>query len=141
MVSTSLSSSNFKSTTASNIRKPTKISAGAVAKDGMEVNNGENKVARRNNKPVVSAVRPVRPPTATPAEDSTKVVVVEVPNNAPAEVATASDNSTGLMRGRRPFSSNIFAFVATPITVPKVSKMSTNRNAKIITINSAILVN
>ena len=68
IASVRFSSVNLSSTTASNIKNPTKISAGAVAKDGMDVNNGENKVARRNNTPVVRAVRPVRPPTATPAE-------------------------------------------------------------------------
>ena len=93
-------SENFSSVMPSNIRKPTKIRAGAVAKEGMEVNRGENRVAHRKRTPVVMAVRPVRPPTATPAEDSTKVVVVEVPSTAPAEVATASAIRAGLIRGR-----------------------------------------
>ena len=95
IVSARLSPSKVRSVTVSNIKNPTKINAGAVAKDGMEVNNGENKVASRNKTPVVHAVSPVRPPTATPEEDSTKVVVVEVPRIAPAEVAMASDNNAG----------------------------------------------
>ena len=124
----------MRSVTVSNIKNPTKINAGAVAKDGMEVNNGENKVASRNKTPVVHAVSPVRPPTATPEEDSTKVVVVEVPRIAPAEVAMASDNNAGLIFGSFPFSSSIFAFVLTPINVPNVSNKSTNRKENTITI-------
>ena len=76
------------------------MSAGAVAKEGIAVNKGENSVANKNNTPVVSAVRPVRPPTATPAEDSTNVVTVDVPSTAPADVAIASDNNAGLIPGR-----------------------------------------
>ena len=100
IASVKVSSVNFSSTTDSNIRNPTKISAGAVANEGIDVNSGENKVASRNSTPDVNAVRPVRPPTATPADDSTKVVVVEVPKTAPADVAIASDNKAGLILGR-----------------------------------------
>ena len=88
---------------------------------------------RRKSKAVVKAVRPVFPPAATPAEDSTNVVVVEVPRTAPEEVAIASARSAGRIFGSLPSSSSISAFVATPIRVPSVSKRSTNRNEKIIT--------
>ena len=81
----------------------------------------------RNSRPVVSAVRPVRPPTATPEADSTNVVMVEVPITAPTVVPMASAMSAGLMPGRRPSSSSISALVATPMSVPRVSKISTNR--------------
>ena len=50
---------------------PTKIRAGVVAKLGIAVNNGESTMAIRKSTPVVSDVRPVRPPAATPALDST----------------------------------------------------------------------
>lgn len=40
-------------------------------------------------------IKPVRPPSATPAEDSTNVVVVDVPKIAPADVAIASDIRAG----------------------------------------------
>ena len=66
----------------------------------MDVKSGENNVARRNKTPVVSAVRPVRPPAATPAEDSTNVVTVDVPSTAPALVAIASEISAGFTFGR-----------------------------------------
>ena len=120
------------------MRNPTKISAGAVAKEGIDVNKGANNVANKNNTPVVTAVRPVRPPTATPAEDSTNVVVVDVPSTAPAEVAMASESKAGLILGRCPFSSNIFAFVDTPINVPSVSNKSTNKKENTTTIKLKI---
>ena len=62
-----------------NIKKPTRISAGAVAKDGMAIKSGASSVDARNKIADTRAVRPVRPPAATPAADSTKVVMVEVP--------------------------------------------------------------
>ena len=112
-----------------NIKKPTIINAGAVANEGIVINNGEKIIATKNNTPVTTAVRPVLPPSATPADDSTNVVVVDVPRIAPADVAIASDKSAGLIPGHLPFSSNIFAFVLTPIIVPSVSNKSTKRNA------------
>lgn len=54
-----------------NIRKPTIINAGAVANDGIAVNMGAKSIDTRNKTAVVSAVRPVLPPDATPADDST----------------------------------------------------------------------
>ena len=68
----------------SNIRNPTITSAGAVANDGIAVNNGANSVDSRNRPPVTNAVRPVLPPAATPEADSINVVVVDVPSTAPA---------------------------------------------------------
>ena len=66
------------------------MSAGAVAKAGMARKMGAKRMESRKRAAAVSAVRPVRPPAVTPAADSTKVVVVEVPKTAPAEVAMAS---------------------------------------------------
>ena len=71
---------------------------------------------------------PVRAPAPTPAELSTNVVVVEVPNTAPAVVAIASASSAGLILGSFSSSSSIPALEDTPISVPIVSKISTNRN-------------
>ena len=122
------------------IRKPTKISAGAVANEGIATNIGASNVERRKSTAVVIAVRPVLPPALTPEADSTKVVIVDVPKMAPAVVAMASDNNTGLIFSSLPFSSSIFAFEATPIIVPNVSKISTKRNANTITIRSMMLM-
>ena len=53
------------------IKTPTMIKAGAVTYDVTTVNNGEKNIPKMNNTPVVTAVKPVRPPTAIPADDST----------------------------------------------------------------------
>jgi len=45
--------------------------AGAVAAPGITRNNGEKKIARKKRIAVVKAVRPVRPPSSTPAALST----------------------------------------------------------------------
>ena len=140
IASVRLSSSNLISTTELTIKNPTIMSAGAVAKEGIEVKSGANRVESRKSTPVTSAVRPVRPPTETPDADSTKVVTVDVPRTAPAEVPIASERSAGRIPGSLPSLSSILALVATPISVPRVSKRSTNRNAKTTTINSVILI-
>ncbi len=77
--------------------------------------------------PETAAVKPVRPPAATPEEDSTNVVTVEVPRTAPAVVATASAINADLIPGSLPSSSSIPAFVLTPTKVPSVSNRSTNK--------------
>ena len=58
------------------MRKPTITSAGAVAKEGIARNRGEKNRDSRNRPPAAIAVRPVRPPSAIPEADSTKVVIV-----------------------------------------------------------------
>ena len=55
---------------------------------------------------------------------------------APALVAIASAKRACLILGSLPFSSSILALLATPISVPSVSNMSTKRNEHIITIKS-----
>ena len=49
-----------------NIRKPTRIIAGAVAKDGTAMNTGARNIEARNSSAVVSEVRPVLPPAEMP---------------------------------------------------------------------------
>lgn len=127
------------STTAEIIKKPTNRRAGAVANPGMAMKIGDKKIATRNNKPVTMEERPVLPPSATPAELSTKVVVVEVPSTAPALVAIASAKRASLMRGSLPSLSSISALFAQPIKVPRVSKISTNRKENTMAIKSKIL--
>ena len=107
------------------------IRAGAVAKLGMVRNRGLKTTASRNSTPVVMEVRPVRPPSVTPEALSTKVVVVEVPSTAPAQVAMESAISAPLMWGSLPSSSSMSALDATPIRVPSVSNRSTNRKENI----------
>ena len=121
-----------------NIKNPTIINAGAVAKDGIAVKIGAKNMEIKNNTAVTSAVSPVLPPANTPAEDSTNVVVVDVPNTAPALVAIASAISADLILGNLPFSSNTLAFVFTPISVPNVSNKSTNKNENTTTMKLKI---
>ena len=121
------------------IKKPTKISAGAVANPGIAVKIGAKKMATRNNRPVTMDARPVLAPAPTPAELSTNVVVVEVPSTAPAEVAMASASSACLIFGSFSSLSSMSALVATPTSVPMVSNMSTNRNANSTTIKFGML--
>ena len=54
-----------------NIRKPTDTRAGAVANAGIAMKKGEKKRESRNRMETVTAVRPVLPPSETPAADST----------------------------------------------------------------------
>lgn len=72
------------------IRMPTKMSEAAVAQLGMSAAMGARNIAMKNIAAVKTEERPVLPPSAMPAEDSTKVVTVEVPQTAPKHVAAAS---------------------------------------------------
>ena len=74
--------------------------------------------------PVTRAVRPVRPPASTPAADSTKVVMVQLPVRPPAMVAMASEVRVSFMPGISPFSSSMPPRAAAPMTVPIVSNIS-----------------
>ena len=78
--------------------------------------------------------RQVLPPSKTPVELSTNVVTVVTPNQAPIVVAKASASKALPTFLTFPSSSTIFAFEATPTTVPTVSKKSTNKNVHNIVI-------
>ena len=56
----------------------------------MKAKSGKRKIDNKNNKEVTKDEKPVFPPAAIPAPDSTKVVTVEVPIIAPAQVAIES---------------------------------------------------
>jgi hypothetical protein len=71
-----------------------------VAHGGMEAKIGAKKSDRRKQKPVVIAVSPVRPPSATPAPLSMKAVTGDVPNRAPTEMQTASVQNATVDRGK-----------------------------------------
>ena len=58
---------------------------------------------------VIILANPVLAPAATPEDDSTKVVQVEVPNAAPATVAMESQSMDLFTLIGSPLSSNIFA--------------------------------
>ena len=71
------------------INTPTITKVGATTGDknnvsltGIEAttdNNGENNVESKNSNPTTTEESPVLPPAATPLEDSTKLVTLEVP--------------------------------------------------------------
>ena len=111
------------------IRKPTMISAGAVAKDGIARKIGDRNRERPNKRAAVRLVSPVRPPSATPEALSTKVVVVEVPRTAPAAVPTASAMRAPLIFGSFPFSSSMPICCPSPRAVASVPKKSLTKKA------------
>ena len=53
------------------MNRPTMTSTGVVAAAGMERNNGAKNIATAKHTAVENAVRPLRPPCATPAALST----------------------------------------------------------------------
>ena len=65
------SPSNFIFLMALTIRSPTQRRAGVVAKPGIARKIGDRNSERMNNTAVTRDVRPVLPPAATPALDST----------------------------------------------------------------------
>lgn len=72
------------------------------------------------------AVKPVRPPSAIPAPDSTKVVTGELPNKDPIEMHIASVQNATVERGKEPsVGSTTPAKRAIEYSVPVASKMST----------------
>ena len=86
----------------------------------------------KNITAVAMEARPVRPPSATPAEDSTKVVTVEVPQTAPAQVAQASASIARSMLGTLPSLSSMLPAEQAPYRVPRVSNISTMQKASIV---------
>lgn len=69
------------------INTPTRNNAPVVAALGIMRNKGEKNNAKTNNKPVTKDVTPERPPSAIPAELSTKVVTVDVPQRIKSQIA------------------------------------------------------
>ena len=88
------------------------------------VTMGEKNAARMNSTPVVTEVRPVRPPSAAPEVDSTKVVMEETPMKPPTAAAAESTIKISLMFSTLPSSVRNSPCLATAIAVPMVSKKS-----------------
>ena len=111
------------------IKLPTIINAGDVmaATPEIDVTNGLKNDAMINSTPTVTDVKPVRPPAATPDDDSMKAVVGLVPTIAPAVVATESAKSAARAFFNLPSFIKPACF-ATPIIVPVVSNNVTKRN-------------
>ena len=73
--------------------QPTMTSTPAVAALGTAETIGAKKIDSAKKHETNTEVRPVRPPAAMPADDSTYVVVFDVPQIAPIYVATESAKS------------------------------------------------
>ena len=108
------------------INTPTTINAGAVTADVITDNTGEKNNANKNNTPVTIAANPVLAPAATPEEDSTYDVTVEVPKIEPTIVAIESEINAFPARGNL-LSLTKPAWFATATNVPALSKKSTNK--------------
>jgi hypothetical protein len=54
------------------------ISVHPVAQGGIEAKIGAKNIDSKKHSPVVTAVKPVRPPSAIPAPDSIKAVTTQV---------------------------------------------------------------
>ena len=98
---------------------------------------------QRKRHPVVNEESPVLPPSATPDDDSTKVVTVDVPHIAPTHVAIASDNIAFSKLGTCPSLSSKSPLAHAPYKVPRVSNISTIQKASavvaIISTRSAVV--
>ena len=89
-------------------------------------------MATRNISAVTIEDRPVRPPSATPEEDSTNVVTVDVPQIAPVVVAIASASIALSMFGTSPSLVSMLPRAQAPYSVPMVSNISTMQNASAV---------
>ena len=106
-----------------------------MAAAGIRKKSGLRKSATKNKIAVTTLAKPVRAPAATPEEDSTNEVTVEVPKQAPATVPIASESRAGFTCGSFPSSSRRPALSATPIRVPTVSNISAYRKVNMMTKN------
>lgn len=68
----------------------TRIRVQPVAQGGILANMGAKKIDIRKQNPVVMAVSPVFPPSATPAPDSIKAVTGDTPRRDPIDMLRAS---------------------------------------------------
>lgn len=78
------------SATEAAIMEPTRIKTQPVAQGGMDAKMGAKKTLMKKQRPVITAVRPVLPPSEIPAPDSTNAVTGGTPNTAPMDMLMAS---------------------------------------------------
>ena len=126
---------------------PTATRAGAVAAKGTALTKVARNAEIAKQTATTTEVRPVRPPTPIPEALSTKVVVLEVPNRAPMEVAVASANRALSSLDLNPLLFSISSSSSAlkmplrrpvPIKVPMVSKVSVMLKEKIVISTSGI---
>src|SRR5699024_1712041 len=112
------------------MKEPTIINTGAViaGTSAITLITGVKNMDRINSPATTMDVSPVLPPAVTPDVDSTYAVDGLVPNMDPTVVAVASANNADFALGSFPSFIKL-ACSATPISVPVVSKIVTNRKA------------
>ena len=88
---------------------------------------GARMIAARKQTAVDREAIPVLPPAAMPAPHSTTVATVEIPQAAPAMVATESHSMDSFMYIALPCSSTRPACLQAPSRVPRESKIVTSR--------------
>jgi len=102
-----------------------------VAQGGIDAKIGAKKMEMMKQIPVVTAVRPVLPPSAIPEPDSMNAVTGDSPSKLPTEILNASVQYAIVDRGKSPLAES-----ATPANramlyrVAVQSRMSTYRNVK-----------
>ena len=115
------------------------IKAGAVTCVVNKPNRGLNIIDIKKKIATKTAVKPVLPPTAIPALDSTKAPTGEVPKTEPTIIAVESDARALPTRGI------LLSFIkpacwAKPIKVPAVSKKVTKRKVSTTTHICRVLI-
>jgi hypothetical protein len=108
---------------------PTRMSVQPVAQGGIDAKIGAKKSEMRKQKPVMIAVKPVRPPSAMPAPLSMNAVTGEQPKSEPMDMHTASVQYASVERGKSPSVARVLLQKrAIEYNVAVQSTMSTYRN-------------
>lgn len=84
------------------MRHPTRTSVHPVAQGGIDAKIGAKKMDIRKQRPVIMAVRPVRPPSVMPAPDSMNAVTGEQPRRDEMEMTMASQQYAIVECGKSP---------------------------------------
>eukprot|EP00419_Tripos_fusus_P068345 CAMPEP_0172900612 /NCGR_PEP_ID=MMETSP1075-20121228/164460_1 /TAXON_ID=2916 /ORGANISM="Ceratium fusus, Strain PA161109" /LENGTH=106 /DNA_ID=CAMNT_0013756831 /DNA_START=341 /DNA_END=658 /DNA_ORIENTATION=+ len=102
---------------------------GAMAQCGIAEANGERKNAvNKQYKPKTIAIRPVRPPSAIPAEADILIKTGEHPRNAEIMVPSPQQAYTAVPPGTSPLLCNNFAISADPISEPLIDKRTSKES-------------
>lgn len=129
-----------RSLTPMNIIMPTIIRTGAVAAAGIARNIGEKNKAAVKHKAMLRAVRPERPPCATPEELSIKVHAADVPSTDEHSVPIESAMNILFIPGTEPSLSANPPLMQTPRAEPVRLKRSMNRNERTTTNMSVVSI-
>src|SRR5699024_3473401 len=119
------------------IIEPTIIRAGAVISVVITARMGEKNKAIAKQAAIITDVKPVLPPTAIPAEDSTLVAGVDVPSIDSVSLAIESSSIALPVFVMVLFFMNP-GWLESTIKAPAVSKKATNKNVKITVMSSVV---